>query len=192
MEQSSQSLEFDSPYSIAPNLPSPRFPLSMLRPEHAGENGFLYFPNQRHGDRHGQEGQKQQEPWAEWLQYSQQEFHGIGEVADLHEGEVKREKRRHKDEQQTVQRSEDFGFGAEGFIGQHRGETLQHLIEIEKEEQRGERHHADRVVKERHIRELLVPSQERRQADVHQPEDFGAVQREHPNPLLLLKIAHEP
>src|SRR2546428_14128554 len=109
--KSSQSLEFDSPYSVAPNLPSPRFPLSMLRPEHAGENGFLYFPNQGHGDRHGQEGQKQQEPWAERLQYSQEKFHGIGELADLREREEKREKRWHKGHQKAVQRRQDFGFG---------------------------------------------------------------------------------
>src|SRR5439155_3457054 len=58
-------------------------PRSLLRPEHACQDGFLDFPDQGHGDRHRQQDEKQQHPLARRFHHPQHEADGWGWVSDL-------------------------------------------------------------------------------------------------------------
>src|SRR6266496_5129901 len=91
-------------------------PPSMLRPENAGEDGFFDFPDQRHGDGHGQKDEKQEDPLTQRFHHPQHDPDGHWWAFDLGKREKDCEERRDQDQNDTVQRGEDLRLLAQRFI----------------------------------------------------------------------------
>src|ERR1044071_665479 len=165
---------------------------SVVGAEDAGEDGFLDFPDQGHGDGHGQEDEEQQDPLASRLDQAEKDADGQGRVPDFGEGEVDGEEGGNQDQENTVQGGEDAGFLAQRFVGEHGAEAFQDQVEVEQKQEGGKGHDGDGVVEEGDVRQMLMPVEEGRQADVDQAEDLGAVQGQDPDALLFLEIGHQP
>ena len=68
---------------------------------------------------------------------------------------------------------------------------MQQQVKVEEKKQGGQRHDRDGVRKKGNVGQVLVPVEEGRQTHVHQAENFGAVQRQHPDAFLLLEVADQ-
>ncbi len=110
----------------------------------------------------------------------------INQLRNKNRGDQKNEPR---DEQPAVERGELTRFLSQSFVRQHRAELLEHEVQIEQKKKCRQDEDEQRGIEEKLARHFILPIEKRTQAEVHESEQFGAVERIAPGTFRLLEMA---
>ena len=164
----------------------------LARTEHRVEDDLLGFPEERHRHRERQQDEKNEQQVAEPARPDEQLADRQRRMRRLGEPDESHGKKQQRDEQPAVERGELAGFLAQGFVRQHRGEALEHEVQVEQEQHGGKFQHHDGGAEEKFPRHPVVPVDERAQSEVDERQEQGAIQCVPPRTLLFLEITHLP
>ena len=155
----------------------------------AGENDFLDFPEEGHGHGQGHENEEQGQPDSGGLGGVHPAAQPAGKDGEASQEEINGEAGQEAQEEGDVEGGEQFGFLPQVFIRQHGGESLQHAIDLDEQEQAGEEEQPHAGGVQRNGREFVPPIQKRGQAGIEHGENLRPAQGALPNPFLGLKRA---
>src|SRR3954469_17602158 len=101
---------------------------------------------------------------------------------ELPEQKKEREDDENRGEQRNVEVSKNASFGAEGFVGEHRGQALQNVVQVIEEQKAGEHQEKEGHSVKRDEGQPIVPVNKGRESEVDQGEELCAIQGVAPNP----------
>jgi hypothetical protein len=129
--------------------------------EGAGEGGLLQFPEERHGDGEGEQGEEQEQKRAERLEVLEQDADLQRGMRPAPGGDPGDDEQRQQDEAEGVQAGKRSGFQLENRIRQGDGETPEQVVQTEQESQTEQREQGNGGGEERRFGEALIPVKER-------------------------------